>query len=880
MKPIMALVPLVLLFVTSQSLYGQVRITGQVKSTKGEALSRINIMVYLPDDKTMVAFAVSDDKGDFETVVNASRDSLIIKVSSINYSDIRRVVANTSQNLKFELSVDIKNLEGITVKAPHIEKRGDTLSYLVTSFARSEDRAIEDVLRRMPGIEVEPNGRILYQGMPINKFYVEGLDLMEGRYSLVSKNLPQGSVSAVEVLENHQPLRMFEDKVESQQAALNLKIKNGITTTGLAQLGAGLSPFLRDVNVTPMTFTKKIQVVTSLQSNNTGNDVSQQVRVFTSDDLKRNNERPAEHVEMLNILSATPPEIKPNRYLDNNIFLLNFNGLQRLNEDFKLRTNIYYTYDDQNAKTEMLRTIYTLDDTLKFSEKFDNQLTTQNLYANFNINRNVKKNYLNNDLKIQGGWNAQKGLVNSDGSIIEQSLKNPLRSISNDLRSYNPIGKHIWEFQSFILFDYNPHSLDVIPGQFDEVLNHGEPYNLVILKIDLKRFYIDNSAGLIFSHKSLTFSPRLGATYQQQTLLSNIATDEYNEEKSSDSDLFNDIITRSMEAYLLSDIEFKSNKLSLKESISLTGHKVNIADQVSDTDQYISDFLINNRLSAAYKFNGFWRLSGAWRYDQKLSDYNEIHSGYIMKNYRNLSQNMGSISTIPSHRLSSRLEYRNQIISFFNTFDYIYSVSHTEYTNNNLLSDDGSSIVISQYLPKTTASHYLQLYSSKFIPKAKTTLSLRVNYIQQLGKSLVNNESFNTKNQMLNIKPEFSWRLTQWMNLDYSLHTNTITTFINQEKKSRISFLKHNVNFFIYPVPNQLISLTTEYYNHNNTNNLFVDFLYRYTINNRKIDIEAKCNNIFNSETYTSFLANAYSVWETTYLLRPFQVIFSVKFSF
>jgi hypothetical protein len=716
--------------------------------------------------------------------------------------------------------------------------------------------------------------------MPINKFYVEGLDLMEGRYSLVSKNLPQGSVSAVEVIENHQPLRMLEDKVESQQAALNLKIKKGVTTTGNAQLGAGLSPFLRDINITPMTFTKKIQVVTSLQDNNTGNDVSEQIRVFTSDDLKRNSARPVEHSEMLNILSATPPEIKPNRYLDNNVFLFNFNGLQRLNEDFKLRTNIYYTYDDQNAKTEMLRTIFTLDDTLKFSEKFDNQLTTHNFFANFNINRNVKKNYLNNDLKIQSGWNTQKGLVNSDGSIIEQSLKTPLQSISNDLRSYNPIGKHIWEFQSYILFDYNPHILGVIPGQFDDVLNHGEPYNLVTQEIDLKRFYTDNSAGLVFTYKSLTFSPRLGATYQQQTLLSNIATDEYNEEKSSDSDLYNDIITRSMEAYLLSNIEFKSNKLSLKESISLTGHKVNIADQVSDTDQYVFDFLINNRLSAAYKFNGFWRLSGAWRYDQRLSDYNEIHSGYIMKNYRNLSKNMESISTIPTHRISSRLEYRNQIISFFNTFDYIYSVSHTEYTNNNLLSDDGSSIVISQYLPKTTASHYLQFYSSKFISAAKTTLSMRINFIQQQGESMVNNESFITKNQMLNFKPELSWRLTPWMNLDYSLNTNTITTFIFKEKKSKLSLLKHNVNFFIFPVQNQLISLATEYYKHNNTNNLFVDLLYRYTVTSRKIDIEAKFNNIFNTGTYTSFLANAYSVWETTYLLRPFQVIFSVKFSF
>ena len=93
----------------------------------------------------------------------------------------------------------------------------------------------------MPGIEVETGGQILYQGMPINKFYVEGLDLMESRYTLVSKNLPKGSVTTVEILENHQPMRMLQDKVVSQQAALNLKIKKGVSTTGTASLAAGLS---------------------------------------------------------------------------------------------------------------------------------------------------------------------------------------------------------------------------------------------------------------------------------------------------------------------------------------------------------------------------------------------------------------------------------------------------------------------------------------------------------------------------------------------------------------------------------------------------------------------------------------------------------------
>ena len=875
-----AILLLSMLCILSQALLGQTNLQGRIVNKKGEALARINLMVYLPGNTALIAFAVSDEQGKFKTTVKAVSDSLVIKISSINYSNETRKILNVSQTLQFQLSEDVKQLEGISVIASPINKYGDTLSYLVGAFARSEDKALEDVLRRMPGIEVEASGQILYQGTAINKFYVEGLDLMEGRYSLVTKNLPKGSVSTVEILENHQPMRMLEDKVISQQAALNVKIKKGVTTTGTAQLGAGLCPFLWDVNVTPMTFTKKYQVVTSLQGNNTGDDVSQQLRVFTWDDFKNSSERPSEDVKMLNVLAASPPEIKTNRYLDNNIVLFNFNGLQKIGSQLSLRSNIYYTYDEQQSNTSMIRTIYMPDDTLQFSEKFDNQLTNNALYAKFNINRNVKKNYLNNDLKIQSGWGKQGGSVYTDGNKIVQALRNPLRSISNDMKSLNPIGKHIWEFRSYILFDHSPHSLAVIPGQFEDMLNDSVPYELVTQHIDIKRFYTDNSAGLVLGIKRFTISPRMGISYQQQSLLSNINLNVNDYETKMTSEFANDIDTRHLQGYLMTDIDYKLSKLTFSGSIALNSHKLNVTDIKPTNIQELTKLLADYRISADYKITGFWRVYSSWGYNERISDFDDMYSGFIMKNYRNLSQNMVPVSTTSTQMVTSRIEYRNQIISFFNTLSYLYSVSHSASTSTNWINADGSTIITNEYMPQTSNSHFLQAYTSKFFSAAKTTISLRVNYFQQKGTSVVNAESFNTRNNMIVLKPDLSIHITPWMNVDYNLDANTILTFIDQEQKSRISLLKHNIGFFFFPAKNQLFNFSTEYYRHNEVNNLFVDMMYRYTFTKKKVDIEVKCSNIFNADTYTSFLANAYSVWETTYLLRPFQVIFLVKFSF
>ena len=118
------------------------------------------------------------------------------------------------------------------------------------------------------------------------------------------------------------------------------------------------------------------------------------------------------------------------------------------------------------------------------------------------------------------------------------------------------------------------------------------------------------------------------------------------------------------------------------------------------------------------------------------------------------------------------------------------------------------------------------------------------------------------------------------MNSEYELDATYIQTYIENEKKNNISLLKHKFKFFAFPTKDQLFSLSTEYYNLQGKNNFFADLLYRYTITKRKIDIEFCWNNIFNTKYYTTYEASTFSVYESSYLLRPSQVLMSIKFSF
>jgi hypothetical protein len=858
----------------------QVVIKGQVKNARFEALAKINVLVYQPNSKLLSTFAISDENGDFEIKINNKLDSLDIELSSIHYRNLSRRVANISQYLQFELIPDVKQLEAFTVKSKPISRKGDTVSYVVRSFAGKEDRAIEDVLKRMPGIEVEPGGRILYQGLPLQKFYVEGLDLMDGRYGVVSKNLPHSSVAAVEILENHQPIRILEDRTASYQASLNLKLQKNITTTGTANLGTGLSPLLWDVNVTPMTFTKDFQLLSSYQSNNTGKDVSRQIKALTLQDLLQSAGRPVEEPELLFVLGASPPEIEQNRFLDNNIHLLNFNGLQKISDDFQLRVNLYYVNDIQKQKSSVKRVLYSPNDTLSFNEIFDNSLHENYLLAEFALNRNVKNNFLNNELKIKSSWDKQNGLISQEGGTINQSLNDPIKSISNEFRSVNPIGKHLVSFQSFISYDNSDHQLSIQPGQFDSLFNQGQQNDGIIQQINLERFFADHSASLVLKWKRLSFEPKLGFAYRQQMLESNILIKENSLLKQADSGFINKLEGRHSNVYFQSEVEYRKKNLTIKTKLPLSWQDVNLSDKTTDQGQQLDRLFFNPQLSISYQFENFWRVSALWRYSNRLEDMERINYGFILRDYRSLRQNSAPLARSSRQHTSLHFSYRNPITAFFSSLSYVYSKEKKNLINSSVINSDGTSILMVFDFPNNSSTHILQGFGSKYISSTKTTLSFRVSYIQNHGKSLVNDALFNTTNIFYFFQPGINIRICQWLNSEYELNASYIQPTIGNEALNTISMLKHKFDLFAFPSKKQMISLNSEYYELQGNNHFFVDLLYRYTFVKRKVDLEIRWKNIFNTTSYTSYQVSSFTVWESTYRLRPSQVFLSLRFSF
>ena len=171
-------------------------------------------------------------------------------------------------------------LKEVTVKADRIRQQGDTITYNVGSFAQAQDRTIGDVLKRMPGIDVSSSGKIKYQGEDINKFYIEGTDLLGGKYGLATNGISHDDVGAVEVMENHQPVEVLSGIAFSDKAAINLKLKNKAKAAwsihGDAGGGWSWQPegAVWDGELFAMCAMPGFQNITTFRTNNTGEDLS------------------------------------------------------------------------------------------------------------------------------------------------------------------------------------------------------------------------------------------------------------------------------------------------------------------------------------------------------------------------------------------------------------------------------------------------------------------------------------------------------------------------------------------------------------------------------------------------------------------------------
>lgn len=235
MKKICFLVISILLPLLSLMAQTNSSISGKlIDKLSEEPVSMANIRILQQSDSSFVAGKASDEKGLFSIPVR--NGSYIVHISYIGYIDVFRNVQVNSSSPRIQLgdisleNDDILLSEAlVTAKAPEIVVKGDTLEYNADSYKVTESAVVEDLLKKMPGVEIDNEGKITVNGKQISKILVDGEEFFSNDPKVASKNLPAKMVQKLQVLERRTEMAQmtgFDDGEEEN--VINLLVRPGM----------------------------------------------------------------------------------------------------------------------------------------------------------------------------------------------------------------------------------------------------------------------------------------------------------------------------------------------------------------------------------------------------------------------------------------------------------------------------------------------------------------------------------------------------------------------------------------------------------------------------------------------------------------------------
>ena len=227
------------------TLFAQsITLRGVVKDSIGSPLELANIIATNKAEGTLESYGITDASGRYRLDLTTGI-TYDIKVSYLGLQSVNEEinVAQDAQDITkdFTLKEDPNQLDNVElVYEMPVTIKGDTIVYNTDSFTNGNEKKLGDVLKKLPGIEVNDDGEIEVEGKVVSKVMIEGKDFFDGDSKLATKNIPADALKKVEVLKNYNEVSQMRGLGNDQDnVAINIRLKEGKTNFWFGDLTAG-----------------------------------------------------------------------------------------------------------------------------------------------------------------------------------------------------------------------------------------------------------------------------------------------------------------------------------------------------------------------------------------------------------------------------------------------------------------------------------------------------------------------------------------------------------------------------------------------------------------------------------------------------------------
>ncbi len=635
-----------------------ITVTGTVVDSLGTPLQMANVIAY-QQDKNLGAFGITNQAGKYKLEGLKKDSTYTIKVSFLGLKQIEEKVQSLQKDLVKNFimfsSADELDAINLTYQMP-VSIKGDTIVYDADSFTNGTEDKLGDVLRKLPGVEVNEDGDITVEGQVVEKVQVEGKDFFEGDSRLATKNIPADAVSKVQVLKNYNNQSQLKGLGNDQDRyVINIKLKEGKKKFwfGEATVGVGHGGNDERYLIQPKAFyySEGFSVNVLTDFNNLGVPAfsGRDFRRFTGfgrGDTRQNN-------ASINVSQAsTFNGSATNRALSIDSKFLAGNASWKVSD--KLDMSAFAILSSSDTRTRRLNSNTFIDSGLV--EDTDDQSTERSeiglfkLGAEYNPISDLSINYdgrfnVTSERELTDFTSSRSGLVEDIGQENEQS---PV-SYNQSLNAYYTAGeKHIFALETRFLNQEEDPFYNAIrnirdqqdPEPFNGALGleAADPFNINqerqvnTNKIDAKLdyFYVLN--------KKSNINFTLGTTISQQNYNSSIfqITDADLRNELQDPLLRNDNVQYNFtDLFAAVHYKFITGKFTITPGV--TAHSFRTLDFQNDVENIIETERLVPDLEVRYDIKSSQQLRFNYSQNVTFTDVNSYAEGLIFRNYNRLN---------------------------------------------------------------------------------------------------------------------------------------------------------------------------------------------------------------------------------------------------
>lgn len=791
------------------------------------------IIVKLFQGETTKAFGVSDAKGEYKLQLKENlKGKAVLKFSHVSYATEETAISLDGQKayrVDQKLSQKSVALGEVEVRAKPVRQSGDTLSYNVKSFLNEGDVSLEDGIKRLPGVDVSQSGEIKYMGVPLSAFHIEGMDLLGGKYSLATRNLPADYTTTVQIVRNYHKRKMDEGK-PSDEVAMNIKLSKdakfrliGQEEAGAGYMTDGEDKILGVLGLTGMMFGNRFQTLCSAKL---GNWKNYGVADLT-DHIGGSGVATAATSLFRGFDGGSPPQ---GEYLYQRNAAASANAVQKTDSVTTLRLNVDYAYhwstNDMSSATTYLASA---GEYVTVSEQSAPLTETHATKLAFNYLQNDRNKYTDETFSLKAQFERNEGDVVSNGTDILQHRRSTAVEANNVLYISRYLGEHRYNFNSLVTFRRSP----TLRLSFN---NNGRLYGQTAESTSLQTSH-STSLDVKISEKLVVNLP-----------IAFLADYDFVETQRQPESDRNSLHGWTLVPSLNPGFEWQNANRRLYAAASV-GLSLRLM-RYGETS--LTKFFADPRLSLTYTFSANNKLTASASINHSSGDILDLLTDSIRTDYRSTRTASGVIGE--SSSWTGGLGWKLQLPLHYFTLN-----AHAAYSGskrNTLFSQSVSGVDVSSaalFRDTRSRSASFSVSATKNIPSLLAKFGVRGNCALGRGEQAVDGAVISNRSLTYGANGHASIMPLAWLEIGYDINYGWSRTSYAGTHYA-VNSLSHNGSAHFYPIKQLELSVNYSYVRHQITTDTYKHmslFNASAQYKHKRFTLQLSLDNLLNQRSYS-----------------------------